>query len=149
MNEDSKKILPGKNLFLLDGPIGRLQFIKTIAITLAVGLLICIVNGLILLLFGYTKYTKIAYYIIWSLFTISFFYITIINTTKRLYDIIGTKDKAIFYTIIIYIIHFTVPLIPFLKYTSIIFALIINAVLLFKQGKYICPTKKEKPNEEV
>ena len=96
-----------------------------------------------------TKYTKIAYYIIWSLFTISFFYITIINTTKRLYDIIGTKDKAIFYTIIIYIIHFTVPLIPFLKYTSIIFALIINAVLLFKQGKYICPTKKEKPNEEV
>lgn len=148
MNEDSKIINPGKNLFLLDGPIGRLQLVKTYAIIIGFCLLISIVNTIIILLFGLTKYTKIASITLFSLCIIPTFYILFIAYIKRLYDIIGAKDKAIFYTIIIFAIRFTLPLIPFLHYTSIIFAIVVNAILLFKQGKYIRPKQKEKTNEE-
>ena len=67
MNEDSKIINPGKNLFLLDGPIGRLQLVKTYAIIIGFCLLISIVNTIIILLFGLTKYTKIASITLFSL----------------------------------------------------------------------------------
>lgn len=150
MNEDSKKIEAGKNIFLLDGPIGRLQFLKTFAIIFAAGLPIILVNFILLITFGITKYTQITYYTLWITYMVFAFYCIWIAGAKRLFDIIGEKDKAIFYIIIIWILHFTLPLIPFLKYTSVIVSTIINFILVLKQGKYIIPEQKETViNEET
>lgn len=153
MNEDKQTIEPGKNIFLLDGPIGRLQLIKTFAIVLAFGLLLGLAISIIIALFGKTKYTQIAYYILMLLYLIPAFYVILLGYAKRLYDIIGTKNKAIFYTVIFFIIRITYPFIPFLKLTGIILSITFVGSLLLLPGKYILPKQKgkteEKTNEEA
>ena len=149
MNEDKKTIEPGKNIFLLDGPIGRLQLLKTFAIIIGFGLLCGIANAIIILLFGRTKYTKILYYILALSYFIPSFYIIWLGYTKRLYDIIGAKNKAIFYTVIIFFIEMTLPYIPFLKLTGIILSITILGSLLLLPGKYILPKQKEKIEDKT
>lgn len=148
MKEDEKAITPGKNIFLLDGPIGRLQFIKTYAIVLCFCLLILIIDTIVISLFGRTKYTDLTSTMLLALYIIITLYVLWIAYAKRLYDIIGTKDKAIFYATIIFGIRFALYFIDFWKYSSLIFTIIISAILLFKQGKYIKPKQKEKTDEE-
>lgn len=149
MNEEKQTVKPGKNIFLLDGPIGRLQLIKTFAIVLGVGLLFELAIAIIILLFGKTKYTQITYYVLIGLYMLPAFYIIWLGYAKRLYDIIGTKNKAIFYTVIFFIIKITLPFIPFLKITGIILSITFIVSLLLLPGKYILPKQKEKTEEKT
>lgn len=151
MNEDKQTIKPGKNLFIVDGPIGRMQLLITYAILLGIGIPFGLAVSIIVGLFGLTKYTQIAFYILLFLYITPSLYVFYVASAKRLYDIIGNKKDAIFYTVMIFLAKLAIPFIPFLNIPGKIFTIIILAILLLLPGKYILPKPKQKEivDEEV
>jgi uncharacterized membrane protein YhaH (DUF805 family) len=147
MENIEKEIEQGSNIFILDGPIGRLRFF-----------LVAIV------LFGYCVFTDILFityidegininiYLLIGLCAIFAFlipfYTIAINAIKRLYDIIGDKKRAILYYILYIVISLCFAIMAkflgvFFSIAEIVICLAIGFILLFVKGKLITPKEKD------
>ncbi len=135
-NEQTASIKPGKNIFKIDGPIGRKAFITTIGIQILIAFAIFGIIYLIRINFGFED-IKYVFYIIGTLSSILMGYITFINYSKRIYDIIKQKDKAIFYAIAIMLASLSMRVIPPLKIIDMIISIAIILVLLFAKGELV------------
>lgn len=138
MNQENE-IQAGKNIFKLDGPIGRKRFILTYIMLVFYTVLFFIAVGYIYQLFEETFMLKVVARIILILYVLTFFYTIALNYIKRIYDIIKNKEKAIFYTIALLIFNVTTSIIPPLKIVGAIISTIIFAFLLFKKGQLVQP----------
>ena len=138
MNQENE-IKAGRNIFKLDGPIGRKRFILTYIMLVFYTVLFFIAVGYIYQLFEETFMLKIVARIILILYVLTFFYTIALNYIKRIYDIIKNKEKAIFYTIALLIFNVTTAVIPPLKIVGAIISTIIFAFLLFKKGQLVQP----------
>jgi hypothetical protein len=90
------------------------------------------------------KYNLILFIILWAIYLIPTLYITWVNLTKRIWDLIGDKTNAIFYASALWIASITTSFIPVVKYIWIALAIVISCILLFKKGRLINHNKQKK-----
>lgn len=138
----------GKNIFKLDGPIGRKRFITTLLVLLIANIIVMLITALIILPFGVNIYTFPICMTIASLFLIVALYISILNYIKRFFDIVGRKDRAIFYTLAIQISALAISFIPSIRYLGLTINIVILLFCLLKQGKLIQPTPTQATDEQ-
>ena len=125
----------GKNIFLLDGPIGRkklLIFLMTVIVyTILFALLLSVIYGLV----GVNIYTQMIAKILYVIYLIVFFYLIIINYSKRLCDITScTKGKALLYVILCFVGLSATEFIPILKYVGKLVGFVFFVCLLLVKG---------------
>ena len=84
-------------------------------------------------------------YIIYFIFIV---YVSFLNYSKRIYDLLGVKSKAIFYTIAFWLINILISNINLLKYPGLIISLSILILLFVKQGKLVPIIKSECNTDE-
>jgi hypothetical protein len=87
--------------------------------------------------FEVTSYNIALFIIMWGILLISSIYVGWVNYTKRLWDILGDKGNAIFYSIAIWIANNVSGFIPVVKYIGVVFSISVLALLLFKKGKLV------------
>ena len=138
MNKENE-IQAGRNIFKIDGPIGRKRFIQTFVVLLIVNIAVWVLVALITLPFGINIYTFPICAIIVGIFLIIAMYISVINYMKRFFDIIGQKDKAILYTLLIQGGTIAMAFIPQLKYIGAPIGLVTLAFCLLKKGQLTQP----------
>ena len=138
MNKENE-IQAGRNIFKIDGPIGRKRFIQTLVVLLIVNIAVWVLVALITLPFGINIYTFPICAIIVGIFLIIAMYISVINYMKRFFDIIGRKDKAILYTLLIQGGTIAMSFIPQLKYIGALIGLVTLAFCLLKKGQLTQP----------
>ncbi len=138
----------GKNIFKLDGPISRKTFITTMGIILGYTVFASILFALLQAVFEPNKFTIILFVGLVAAFFISLLYTSWLNYTKRIWDILGDKGNAIFYSIAIFIANVAFGFIPALKIVGLIFSISVLLVLLLKKGKFV-KVKKAKVKEDV
>ena len=138
----------GKQFFKLDGPIGRKQYVMVVLFLSVYGFIASIILTLLHTFIEVNKYNLILFIILWAVAIIPICYATWINYSKRIWDLIGDKNNAIFYTTAFYIGCFAVSFIPIVKYFGIVFSLIVAGILLLKRGKLVLGNCKNKENEE-
>lgn len=125
----------GKNIFLLDGPIGRKKFLIYVAIIFVYLLLFSLLVSVILGFGGVNIYTKKIVEILIFIFKISVIYMFFITYTKRLCDIINcSKWKALFYVLLCFTGLLALGYIPVLKYLCKPIAFIFFICLSFIKG---------------
>lgn len=133
----------GRNIFKFDGPIGRLQFLKTMGILFLSMIATMIVCTLIYIFFDINEISMLALKAVVIIFTLYTIYISVINYSKRFYDIFGEKQKAIFYTtalLAIYILLNFIP--PYSRYIGPTLTSIILVASLLIKGR-LTPLIKE------
>lgn len=109
----------GKNIFLLDGPIGRKRFFINILILIAYCILFTIVCCFIAGFAGINIYTKPLITTLLIFMFILIYYINIINYSKRLQDVIGvSKWKSLLYVVLFFIAIAAMNFIPIIKYIA-------------------------------
>lgn len=108
-----------RNIFLLDGPIGRKRFFITIGFLILYTIICTIICSFLIGFRGFDIYTKyIVYTIVFTLF-IMMFYIIILTFAKRIQDITGiSKWKCLLYVILYYIAITAIGAIPIIKYIA-------------------------------
>lgn len=126
-----------KSFFILDGPIGRKQFIINIGYMFLYCFIYCLVLVILHSSFEVNKYNIAFFAIMWLILLVSYIYVAWVNYAKRFWDVIGDKGNAIFYSIAIWIASNVTPFIPVVKYVAIVFVAIVFLVLLFKKGKLV------------
>ena len=135
-NNPQQTVSITKNIFLYDGPVNRLWFIVTI-----LGIFIVSFIFLIIFAFLHEMYGEISnipvFIAVLSVYALIILYISILNYSKRVYDIIADKQKAMFYTIAIFIANFATGFIPVVKYIWTAAAMIIFITLLVLPGKLL------------
>lgn len=138
MNQENE-IQAGRNIFKLDGPIGRKRFIQTLVVLLIVNIAVWVLVALITLPFGINIYTFPICAIIVGLFIIIAIYISLINYMKRFFDIMGRKDRAILYALLLQIGTLAISFIPQIKYLGLAIGLVALIFCLFKKGQLVQP----------
>ncbi len=138
MNQENE-IQAGRNIFKLDGPIGRKRFIQTLVVLLIVNIAVWVLVALITLPFGINIYTFPICAIIVGLFIIIAIYISLINYMKRFFDIMGRKDRAILYALLLQIGTLAISFIPQIKYLGLAIGLMALIFCLFKKGQLVQP----------
>lgn len=134
----------GRNIFKLDGPIGRKTFLKSALFIACYISFVTLVIVLLHFIFELNKYTLIPFIILWVALFIFSIYTSCLNFAKRFWDLFGNKADAIFYAIAIFIINFAYPFIPIIKYVGIVFSIVVLILLLMKDGKLIKAQPKDK-----
>ncbi len=129
-------IKQGKNIFRLDGPIGRKRYITTLFILVGIYLIFLGIAYLLRITIGYND-VKVLHTILSVIFSLIYFYIIFINTSKRVYDIICQKDKACYYSIVYMVACFAMQYIPALNIIAGLLYLLVNLTLIFKKGKLV------------
>ena len=127
----------GKNILKIDGPIGNKTFLKNIFIIFGYATFGLIIAILMHLAIELTRYTIVMFSAIWISLLLLILYTAWINFFKRIWDIIGDKGNAIFYTIALFIANIAIGFIPIVKYFGIIFSIAILCFLIFKKGKLV------------
>jgi uncharacterized membrane protein YhaH (DUF805 family) len=116
-----------KNIFLLDGPVGRKRFFVTLGLSLLYIIICLIISGLVIAAIGMNIYTEYALYGITIFLILFMIYVKILTYAKRLQDITSiSKWKCLMYAILfeiattalgaIPIVRFIVPLIGFVVF---------------------------------
>lgn len=124
------------NLFKMDGALSRSGFFIILTILFAYAIVLGAIILFIYLNLDINKYIPLFVFIVFF-GAISIAYISIIGYAKRLYDIIGNKQKALLYIIITFIGMMALSVIPILKYLGCILSLTILITLLVKKGQLI------------
>lgn len=122
------------NIFKYDYPIGRLRFILNIFIIMIIAFILTVLSTVISLKFDENEYLPyvISVFVLFFLFMI---YLGANNIAKRLYDLFGDKQKALFYTIALYIINATCSFIPIINYIATVLTVIVLLILIVTPGK--------------
>lgn len=122
-----------ESIFKIDGPINRIKFFWT-----SVGLGIYTAISMVLywaIYLGFCRYGGLGVIFLICVFSIiyllPFLYLTFVNYSKRLYDITGSKQKGIIFSLVLII------LMGALGFVSIWFPIIAYLVILFKRGKLV------------
>lgn len=122
-----------ESIFKIDGPINRIKFFWT-----SVGLGIYTAISMVLywaIYLGFCRFGGPGVIFLICIFSIiyllPFLYLTFVNYSKRLYDITGSKQKGIIFSLIL------IVLMVALGFVSIWFPIIVYLVILFKQGKLV------------
>lgn len=122
-----------ESIFKIDGPINRIKFFWT-----SVGLGIYTAISMVLywaIYLGFCRFGGPGVIFLICIFSIiyllPFLYLTFVNYSKRLYDITGSKQKGIIFSLIL------IVLMVALGFVSIWFPIIAYLVMLFKQGKLV------------
>ena len=136
MNQENE-IQVGRNIFKLDGPIGRKRFIQTLIVLLIINIAVWILVALITLPFGINIYTFPICATIVGLFIIFAIYVSLINYIKRFFDIMGRKDRAILYALLLQIGTLAISFIPQIKYLGLAIGLVALIFCLFKKGQLV------------
>lgn len=135
-NEQVATIQPGKNIFKFDGPIGRATFLKTVGIQLLIATAAMLIYYIITISFSdnlldiFSKTLNIGY-------SMLMIYITGINYSKRIYDIICDPQKAIFYSVAIILALFALCAIPSIQKVGVLFGFILLLFLSIKKGELV------------
>lgn len=124
------------NLFKMDGALSRSGFFIVFTIVLAYSIVFSFVFYYIYININPMEH-KILYITILSIYGLSSIYIYGLSCAKRLYDIIGNKQKAIFYIVIAYISITATSFIPWIKYLGSALSLLLVGILFLKRGKLI------------
>ncbi len=130
-------MIEGKNILKIDGPIGKKNFLKNALVIFGYSFCGSAVLGLLHLLFEVTRYNIIFFAIFWLVLVLLLTYTSWLNFTKRIWDLIGDKGNAIFYSSALFIANIAISFIPAICYIGIILTLIIACVLVFKKGKLV------------
>ncbi len=138
MNKENE-FQAGRNIFKIDGPIGRKRFILTYIMLIFYTVLFFITLNYVYQLLEETFILKIASSTILILYVLMLFYTIAINYIKRIYDITKNKEKAIFYTIALLIFNVTTSVIQPLKLVGAIISTIVFAFCLLKKGQLTQP----------
>ena len=138
MNQENE-IQAGRNIFKIDGPIGRKRFIQTLVVLLIINIAVWVLVALITLPFGINIYTFPICATIVGLFIIFAIYVSLINYMKRFFDIMGRKDRAILYALLLQIGTLAMSFIPQLKYIGALIGLVTLAFCLLKKGQLTQP----------
>lgn len=140
------------NIFKLDKPNSRKDFIFTWLYISAYTLIIGIVTALIIYTIGLTDVTRPIFLVLAILFTIISVYISWLNYAKRLWDITNNKADAIFYAIAIWVANIAMNFIPYLSIVGTIFSIVVLILLFFKKGKpqteQVVETNNEQENNQ-
>ena len=137
-----------KSFFILDGTIGRKQFIVNLGWMILYSSLYILVLGILHIVFEVNKYNIVFFVIMWLIFLLTYIYVAWVNYAKRFWDILGDKGNAIFYSIAIWIANNVTAFIPVVKYLGIVFAIAVFALLLFKKGKLVLVHENTGKQEE-
>lgn len=137
----------GKNILKLDGPISSKTFLKSAAIIFGYSFFACMVVSLLHFAFEITKYSFIFFIVVWTAIIILLAYTSWINFTKRIWDILGNKGNAIFYSLALLIANIAMGLIPIVCYLTFVLSIVVLGFLLFKKGKLV--ETQTKNNDEV
>jgi len=134
--ESERVFKQGTSLLWIDGPVGRLRFLL-----LMLGFFVFSFIYLFLFLSCYEIYGSnnrlpvfIAFGVLYLLFYIVFMFVTY---SKRAYDILGDKPKAVFYTTMFLISIIAAGFIPYVKYLGSLFAIGLLISLVCIRGKLI------------
>ena len=136
----------GKQFLKLDGPIGRKQYFFVILFLYAYTFISTIILVIFHTFVEVNKYNLILFIILWTLYLIPTLYITWVNLTKRIWDLIGDKTNAIFYASALWIASIATSFIPVVKYIWTVLAIVISCILLFKKGQLL---KYNKPRKDA
>ena len=130
------KIKASRNILIYDRPVGRLGFILTL---LALFVIAVIFAAGFTLVYSFLSIEEDLPIIIGLLVLISivFLYMSVINISKRMYDLIGDKAKGLFYAIAFYLINILSSFIPILKEIDLVFTIVVLIILLVKPGKLV------------
>ena len=138
----------GRQFLKLDGPIGRKQFVLTL---IFISVYSAIANVTLLALqayIGINKYNLALFLLLWGVYLVSLTSITWVNYTKRLWDLLGDKSNAVFYSSAIWIASIAAAFIPVVRYIWFAIALLISFVLLLIKGKLITGYNDTNEDEE-
>lgn len=106
-----------KNIFLLDGPIGRKDFLIFLALLFIYIFLFRALMVAIAAFVGVNVYSKYILRILLIIYVLLLSYLKIVNYSKRLFDIIGDSIwKSFLYIILIQVASIAMAYIPILKY---------------------------------
>lgn len=128
------------NVFLADKPIGRMSFFKAMLSLTVVSFIVYLLISFIYYMIdtNHPEWTYLIWFLlIFAVFVITYLYLCFINYTKRLFDITGDKQRAIFYCSAIFIGVFASLFIPVVNIIGIISSIAIFLTLLFKKGKLV------------
>lgn len=129
--------IEGVNILKIDGPIGRIEFFKTYVLLILFTIIFYAILGCFFNYFD-EKHPQLTY-LPWFVLivicaTIFSIYISFINYVKRIFDFVGDKQHAIFYTFAIFIGSIAASIIPVINIISTFASIAIFMVLLFKKG---------------
>ena len=127
----------GKNILKIDGPISNKAFLKNLFIIFGYSTFGLILMLLIHLAIELTRYTLAFFIILWVFLILLIIYTAWINFLKRIWDIIGDKGNAIFYTIALFIANISIGFIPIVRYFGIVFSIAVLSFLAIKKGKIV------------
>lgn len=125
----------GKNIFLLDGPIGRKKLLIFLITVIVYSILFALLLSVIFGLVGVNIYTQMIAKILYVIYLVVFFYLLIINYSKRLSDITScTTGKALLYVILCFVGLSAMEFIPILKYVGKLVGFVFFVCLLLVKG---------------
>ncbi len=130
------KIKASRNILIYDRPVGRLGFILTLLALFVIAIIFAVTYAFVYSFLSVEEDLPIIIGLL-ALILIVFLYMSVINISKRLYDIIGDKAKGLFYAIAFYLINILCAFIPILKYIDLVFAIVVWIILLVKPGKLV------------
>ena len=118
------------NIFKLDEPIGRKQFIITLGILIFYTTFAVIISICASYFFDINQITAIVIILFALLSLLILIYINWVNYVKRVWDLIKDKQKAIFYVTIWFVANIAMNFIPVIRYVSIVIAIVIFGICL-------------------
>ncbi|MGN0030879.1 MAG: hypothetical protein ACI37Q_02870 [Candidatus Gastranaerophilaceae bacterium] len=130
------KIKASRNILIYDRPVGRLGFILTLLALFVMAVIFAAGFTLVYSFLSIEEDLPIIIGLLVLIFIV-FLYLSVINISKRLYDIIGDKAKALFYAIAFFLINLLCGFIPVLKYIEWVFAIVVWIILVVKPGKLV------------
>ena len=118
------------NIFKLDEPIGRKQFIITLGVLLFYTVFATIISICARYFFDINQITAIAITVFALLSLLILIYINWVNYVKRVWDLIQDKQKAIFYVSAWFVANIAMSCIPVLRYVSVVISVVILGICL-------------------
>ena len=122
------------NIFKLDEPIGRKQFIITLGVLLFYTVFAIIISVCARHVFDINQITAIVIILFALLSLLLLIYINWVNYVKRAWDLIKDKQKAIFYVTAWFVANIAMSFIPVLRYVSVVSAIVIFGICLLLPG---------------
>jgi hypothetical protein len=137
----------GKNILKIDGPISNKTFLKNALVIFGYAFFSAAVLGLLHLVFEVTRYNLLFFATFWIILILLLIYTSWLNFTKRIWDILGDKTNAIFYSGALLIANIAMSFIPVLCYIGLGLSFTVACILIFKKGKLV--NTETKNNNDV
>ncbi len=134
--ENETEVKESINIFLYNGPVSRLYFIITVFM-----ILLWSFAYMYAFLYLYEEFGTVNHLPLFIGFGIAYLiitiYLSVLNYAKRVYDLIGDKQKAMFYTILWYIANTAAAFIPVVNYIFVGLSALLFIFLVVKRGKLV------------